>query len=230
MRTLDAGLDSALMLTTRRKLSLVAIKVARADARQVPEELRLYRQLAATDSNRNHVVLPLNEFQQSGPNGKHQCLVFEPMGPSVGLVLEGIQDSPEDIVSSDEPPPPPPPPPSATETPSPNVLTLGRRKSLLKQLLLGLDCLHSNAIAHGDLNPGNLLLAIRQFSSQDVQNIRTSCENSGKSAPVRRIDGERDIWAPQYLYLDRPLVDFVDTEHKVSAKLSDLGAGKRGHL
>jgi non-specific serine/threonine protein kinase len=154
------------------------------------------------------------------------------MGPSVGLLLEGIANSPEEITSFDgpSPPPPPPPPPSAVEAPFATQLTLGRRKALLKQLLLGLNCLHSNAVAHGDLNPGNFLLAIRQFSSQDVQNIRTSCENSGKSAPVRRIDGAQDLWAPRYLYLDRPLVDFVDMEHKVSAKLSDLGAGKYGEV
>jgi len=81
------------------------------------------------------------------------------MGPSVGLVLEGIPDSSEDVISFDEPPPPPPPPPPAAEAPSSTDLTLGRRKTLLKQLLLGLNCLHSGAIAHGDLNPGNFLLA-----------------------------------------------------------------------
>lgn len=218
------------MLTTHRQPISVAIKVARADARQALEELRLYKQIAQNDANRNHVVLPLDEFQQAGPNGLHQCVVFEPMGPSVGLLLEGIPDSPEDIASFDEPPPPPPSPTAAAETPSKTRLTLGRRKALLKQLLLGLNCLHGGAVAHGDLNPGNFLLAIRQFSSQDVQNIRTSCESSGKSDPVRRIDGEQDLWAPRYLYLDRPLIDFVDTEHQVSAKLSDLGAGKFGDL
>lgn len=88
------------MLSACGKSSLVAIKVDRADACQALEELRLHRQLAATDSSRNHVVLPLNEIQQAGPNGKHQCLVFEPMGPSVSLVLQGIQDSPEGITST----------------------------------------------------------------------------------------------------------------------------------
>jgi len=80
------------------------------------------------------------------------------MGPSVGLVLEGIPDSSEDIISFDEPPPAPPPP--AAEVPSSTNLTLGQRKSLLKQLLLGLNCLHRDGIAHGDLNPGNFLLAM----------------------------------------------------------------------
>lgn len=114
------------------------------------------------------------------------------MEPSIVLLFEDIPDPPEDIASFDEPPSPPPPT-STAETPSTTQLTLGRRKALLKQLLLGHDCLHGGAIAHGDLNPGNFLLAIRQFSSQDVQNILTSCESSDKSDPVRRIDDEQDL-------------------------------------
>ena len=104
-----------------------------------------------TDANRNHIVLPLVEFQQAGPNGTHQRLVFEPLGPSVGLLLEGIPDSPGDVGSVGEPPPLSPPPSSAAEAPSTTQLTLGRKKALVKQLLLGLDCLHCGAIAHGDL-------------------------------------------------------------------------------
>jgi serine/threonine protein kinase len=150
----------------------------------------------------------------------------------MGLMLEGNTELPGDLTSFDEPPPspPPPPPPSADEAPSATHLTLGRRKALSKQLLLGLHCLHNGEIAHGDLNPGNFLLAIRQLSSQDVKKIRTACENSDQFAPVRRIDGEQDLGAPRYLYVDRPLVDYVDMTHEVSAKLSDLGAGKHHDL
>jgi serine/threonine protein kinase len=178
-------------------------------------------------SNRNHVVLPLDDFQHTGPNGKHQCLVFEPMGPSVGQVLEGFPDSPQDFGFCDGPPPPPPPPPSSdAPTSTPTDLTPSQKKSLLKQLLLGLDCLHSNRIAHGDLNPGNSQLSIRSLSPEDLGNIRKSCEDAGRSALVQRSDGKQDLWAPRYLYIDRPLTDLVDMEHVASARISDLGAGK----
>jgi serine/threonine protein kinase len=153
---------------------------------------------------------------------------LSPWDQAGGLILEVITGSPWDATSFDEPLPLPPPIPSADEAPSSTQLTLGRRKALSKQLLLALHWLHSRTIAHGDLNPGNFLLAIRRFSTQDVQNIRTSCGNSGKSAEVRRMDDKQDAWGPQYLYLDRPLVGFVDMEREVSAKLSDLGAGKQG--
>jgi serine/threonine protein kinase len=214
------------MLIIHRQNQPVAIKVARTDAQETLEELRLYERLAGKESNRNHIVLPLDDFQHTGPNGKHRCLVFEPMGPSVGQALEGFPDSLLDVGSFDGPPQPPPPQPPATDASGSTDLTLGQKKCLLKQLLLGLDCLHSNRIAHGDLNPGNLLLSIRSLSREDLKNIRKSCEAGGKSALVRRSDGKQDLWAPRYLYVDRPLADLADMEHGISAKISDLGAGK----
>jgi serine/threonine protein kinase len=210
------------ILIIHRHNQSVATKVARADARETAGELRLYGRLVSAASNRNHIVLPLDDFQHTGPNGKHQCLVFEPMGPSVGQALERFPDSLEDVGSFDGPPPPPP----ATDASNPTDLTLGQKKSLLKQLLLGLDCLHSNRIAHGDLNPGNFLLSIRSPSREDLGNIHKSCEAGGKSALVQRSDGKQDLWAPRYLYFDRPLTDLVDTEDGTSAQISDLGAGK----
>jgi serine/threonine protein kinase len=212
------------ILIIHRQNQSVAIKVARADARQTPEDLRLYGRLTGAASNRNYIVLPLNEFQHPGPNGKHQCLVFEPMGPSVGQALEGFPDSLEDVDSYDGPPPPPPS--AATDVSVSTDLTLGQKKSLLKQLVLGLDCLHSNRIAHGDLNPGNILLSIRSLSREDLEKIRKSCEAGGKSALAQRSDGKQDLWAPRYLYIDRPLTDLVDMEHGISAKILNLGAGK----
>jgi serine/threonine protein kinase len=116
--------------------------------------------------------------------------------------------------------------PPATDASTLTGLTLGQRKSLLKQLLLGLDCLHSNRIAHGDLNPGNFLLSNWSLSREDLEYIRKSCEAGGKSALVQRSDGKQDLWAPRYLCIDRPLTDLVDMEHGISAKISDLGAGK----
>jgi serine/threonine protein kinase len=153
------------------------------------------------------------------------------MGPRVGQVLEGFPDSFEDYGSYDGPPPLPPlpPPPPATDVSSSTDLTLGQRKSLLKQLLLGVDCLHSSRIAHGDLNPGNLLLCIRSLTREDLNNIRKSCEAGGKSALVQRSDGKQDLWAPRYLCIDRPLTDLVDVRNGVTAKISDLGAGKHYH-
>lgn len=254
-----AALEDPSPSNTERKgrPSLVAIKVARASTHQALDELRLYQMLASSAQDLNpmkHVVMPIHNFKQKGPNGEHQCLVFEPMGPCVGQVLEGIpagfsqsqlQDDiessppppPSPPAHSDEPPPPPPPeaissPPSSDSMPGTPVqqpgsaaLSLDQRKRLLKQLLLGLDCLHSSGIAHGDVNPGNMLLCIKPFSDQDIQSILTSSQSSPKSAPVIRLDGKEDIWAPRYLYLEQPLTDWLEVDAMMLAKVSDLGAG-----
>lgn len=75
-----------------RQSRLVAIKVARADSRQVRKELRMYRSLAESGVD-EHVVMPVNTFVEVGPNGEHQCLVFEPMGPSASDVLQVFPDT-----------------------------------------------------------------------------------------------------------------------------------------
>lgn len=96
---------------------------------------------------------------------------------------------------------------------------------MLKQLLLGLHCLHSCKIAHGDLNPGNMLFSIRPLTDQDLPSLVQHPTEGQVSPPVKRLDGERDRWAPEYLCLDRPLTGLVDLDESAELKLSDLGAG-----
>lgn len=48
--------------------------------------LRLHRMLAQTgreSDSRKHIVMPIDDLRQTGPNREHECLVFEPMGPSL---------------------------------------------------------------------------------------------------------------------------------------------------
>lgn len=69
-----------------RRSTLVAVKVARANARQVDKELRLHRMLAQPgreSDSRKHIVMPIDDLRQIGPNREHECLVFEPLGPSL---------------------------------------------------------------------------------------------------------------------------------------------------
>lgn len=69
-----------------RPYQVVAVKVARANARQVDKELRLHRMLVQTgreSDSRKHIVMSIDDLRQTGPNREHDCLVFEPMGPSL---------------------------------------------------------------------------------------------------------------------------------------------------
>jgi serine/threonine protein kinase len=41
------------------------------------------RTIGANEDARGHIVTLLDNFRHVGPNGEHECLVFEPMGPDV---------------------------------------------------------------------------------------------------------------------------------------------------
>jgi serine/threonine-protein kinase SRPK3 len=67
----------------------------------------------------------LDSFQLSGPNGKHECIVLELLGPSIRDLLEscfGGERLPGKVA-----------------------------KSVAKQTLLGLDYLHKRKIGHGGM-------------------------------------------------------------------------------
>ena len=66
-----------------------------------------------------------DRFQLEGPNGLHECFVFELIGPNVSDVVERrFEDT---------------------------RLPAEKAKSIAKQALLGLDCLHQHGIAHGGI-------------------------------------------------------------------------------
>ncbi|KAJ6779999.1 hypothetical protein PWT90_10552 [Aphanocladium album] len=64
----------------------VAIKVLTTDSYGQENDvfeidiLKHLRGLAAAEPGSNHILQPLDNFQQDGPNGTHACLVFAAMG------------------------------------------------------------------------------------------------------------------------------------------------------
>lgn len=78
-----------------------------------------------------YIVRLLDCFLHHGPNGVHQCLVFELLGPTVNKVLMNYTESEERL---------------ETEV----VLRMSR------QLLEGIDFIHSAGIGHG----GKLLIQL----------------------------------------------------------------------
>ena len=57
---------------------------------QVSRELQNLRHLEKHSQgslSSNYIVQLLDSFMHEGPNGDHQCLVFELLGPSVDKVL-----------------------------------------------------------------------------------------------------------------------------------------------
>lgn len=168
-------------------------------------ELSLHRKLldgkSIPDVKANVVTL-LDDFQEVGPNGKHQCLVFEPTGPPISALFE-VEDI--DV----------------------GGFTYDRAKSISKQLLTGLHILHTLRIAHGDTNFGSLLISLRSPDCIDAAKVaQGKTEHEDISPPLTRFDGKADRWAPSYLCQDKPLTELVDFSTPIHAKLSDLGSCK----
>lgn len=101
-------------------------------------------------------------------------------------------------------------------------------KSILKQSLQALAFLHENGIAHGDFQPGNMLFALNDINSKPEEELlqKEDVQAESISAPVQRLDGKPDRWAPRHLCVAQPLVPFTDYAQGFKIKLSDLGGGQ----
>ncbi|KAF2501345.1 kinase-like protein [Lophium mytilinum] len=185
----------------------VALKIMVAKASTTDTELKILDHLekaAPAHPNAQHVTVLLDIFQHQGPNGKHQCLVFEPMGATAASLVE--------------------------ELPENKPAMKGKRqrypKWMAKQILLhalrGLAFLHEISVVHGDVQPGNLLFSIKDIKSLEEGELKQ--DEASTAIPVHRIDEKDDRWAPKILYLKQPLYDHVESGPNLHVKLSDLGA------
>ena len=156
-----------------------------------------------------YITQLLDEFKHCGPNGIHQCLVFEPMGPSVNVMVEELpQFKPRKLGMVIRYP-------------------LQMAKSILKQSLQALVFLHENGITRGDFQPGNMLFALDDIDSKSEEALRQKedVQHWSISPPVQRLDSKPDKWAPRYLCVAQPLAPFVSYAEGFKVKLSDLGGG-----
>ncbi|GAW13039.1 hypothetical protein ANO14919_024170 [Xylariales sp. No.14919] len=119
----------------------------------------------------------LDHFTVDGPNGIHDCLVLELLGPSVPDVIESLY--------------------------SDGRLPAGLAKSTAYQALLGIDFLSSHKIGHGDLHSRNIAFALPSLASLDELQF---FEKFGRpeTAPVRSVGGI-DLTAHLPNYIVRPI-------------------------
>lgn len=104
------------------------MKIAVSEPNHQNREATVLRAIAAKHSDQpayQHLITMQNSFQISGPNGTHECLVLELLGPSVADIL----DTPSGIERL------------------PGTLA----KTIAKQALLGLCFLHEQKIAHAGI-------------------------------------------------------------------------------
>ncbi|KAK4170623.1 hypothetical protein QBC36DRAFT_350874 [Triangularia setosa] len=99
--------------------------------------------------------------------------------------------------------------------------------SVYTMSLQALVFLHENNIAHGAFQPGNILFVLDDINSmpEDVLQQEQNVQSRSISDLVQRLDGKRDLWAPQYLCVAQPLVPFTPCAEGFKIKLSDMGGG-----
>ncbi|OCF57436.1 CMGC/SRPK protein kinase [Kwoniella mangroviensis CBS 10435] len=132
----------------------VALKVVKSDGHYTEtalDEIQLLQRVvnsSQTHAGRCHVVGLVDNFRHTGPNGSHVCMVFEVLGENLLGLIKRYQHRgvPQHIV-----------------------------KQIAKQVLLGLDYLHTECrIIHTDLKPENVLICIEDVESV-VQAELASC-------------------------------------------------------
>ena len=141
----------------------VALKVVKSASHYTEtaiDEIKLLQKVVSSDPDhpgRRHVVSLLDHFRHEGPNGSHVCMVFEVLGENLLGLIKRYQNRgvPEHIV-----------------------------KQIAKQVLLGLDYIHSKCgIIHTDLKPENVLICI-----DDVEAVvRAELETSPAAVPTKLV-------------------------------------------
>lgn len=133
----------------------------------------------ANDLGVEKIIGILDSFTFQGPNGKHQCFVSKPMGPSVSSLML----RPPDYL---------------------NRFPQKQAKHILRGVLQGIRFLHTNGMVHGDLQSGNFLYFIQDIDSISPESLRQD-ETGRHITFTRRRDGKVDKWAPRYLVEAKPL-------------------------
>ncbi|KAI0533737.1 serine protein kinase [Xylaria digitata] len=213
IRKLGEGSFSTVWLARDlREEIYVALKIMVSNPSGFPgaaDELQILRHISriAPTQTARYITQPLDHFEHPGPNGLHNCLVFEPMGPTVNSMVEELpQFKPRYYDTKIRYPP-----------------TMAR--AIPKQSLEALTFLHGNGIAHGDFHSGNILFSLDNIDSKTEDLLRQdeSAEADSISPPVQRLDGKEDRWAPRYLCVGQPLAAFTNYTNDLKIKLSDMG-------
>ncbi|KAB8244256.1 kinase-like domain-containing protein [Aspergillus flavus] len=126
----------------------VVLKILKADASKDNKELSILLQLSGSAleyPGKNHLMNLLDHFEHHSPNGTHLCLVLLVMiSDGEAVTITGRPHYAADI------------------------------QEVSRQILLGLDFLHTSDIIHCDLQPANIT-----FSPDEDVDLETLLESSG---------------------------------------------------
>ncbi|KAL6713257.1 hypothetical protein ACLMJK_008722 [Lecanora helva] len=165
------GFSTVWLAKDKRNMQWVSIKILSADDSKVSRELDTLQLLQARseESPRRPIVQFIDNFLHQGPNGTHQCLVFELLGPTLEFVLN-------DIYCGDYP---------ATEAILEPYIIL----KFCEQLLQNIAFIHEVGYVHGDISISNFAFTsnnLLHMSEEDLFDVLGSPE----SEELVRLDGE----------------------------------------
>jgi serine/threonine protein kinase len=147
------------------KQRFVVVKVFRAETSETEIKLdKLLRpggSLAKDGPGKHYVELASDAFIVSGPNGEHFCKVIEPLGHDLKQVLEVAFEKRSDLNEPDA---------WKGRVLEGDSWSGKNAKRLCWQILSGLDYLHSQGIAHRDIQPANVCVALEYDLSSLSEN------------------------------------------------------------
>ncbi|KAF5649672.1 CMGC SRPK kinase [Fusarium sp. NRRL 52700] len=180
----------------------VSLKITLASQKDdTSKEVSIYRSHIKDESP---VLVVLHDtIKIQGPNGEHNGLVFETMGPNLTTLLK---IRPEFQIGE----------------PWERRFTKSFASDVLQDTIQALHFLHEHGVIHGDLHPGNILACVEQLEVTPSTEISLK-QSESDAQPLIRKDGKKDLWAPSYLLQPRPLNDYFSYGLHPLVKLSDLG-------
>uniref|UniRef100_A0AAY4BJ68 non-specific serine/threonine protein kinase n=1 Tax=Denticeps clupeoides TaxID=299321 RepID=A0AAY4BJ68_9TELE len=144
----------------KRFVAMKVVKSAEHYTETAVDEIKLLRAVRNTDPedpNREKVVQLLDDFKISGINGTHVCMVFEVLGHHLlkWIIKSNYQGLPPPCV-----------------------------KSIIRQVLQGLDYLHSKCkIIHTDIKPENILMTVNEPYVRRLAAEATEWQKAGAPPP-----------------------------------------------
>ncbi|KAE8555628.1 hypothetical protein EYB25_000326 [Talaromyces marneffei] len=177
----------------------VSLKIKTADSSLESREhdcMQVLQKNCQGNLSSKYIVQLLDFFLHHGPNGTHQCLVFELLGPPVHKVLREYDDSQERLETD-------------------IILRMSR------QLLESIDFIHSVGIGHGDISSRNMVFSCNNLSTV-TQEYLFQVLGAPVSEQLTRLDGgQLSEGLPKSLVKAAEWIGWIDEDEDL--RLFDFG-------
>ncbi|KAF2215924.1 hypothetical protein CERZMDRAFT_109760 [Cercospora zeae-maydis SCOH1-5] len=179
--------------------SYVTLKACERESQSAERELAAYQHLhSLTTEHLGALVIrqPLDSFTITASDHEYRCMVHEPLGMSVEILQHLM---PNEVLSEDA------------------------LKSVLKYLLLALDCLHNEGnMVHTDLQASNI-----QFRVEDDSIFEYSAKAEMTNPSPRKVDGNQVTYESRGLRMPKKtgppvLCDFGEARFGRSSYTDDI--------